>query len=153
MDHDRKSPVLKTLQGEIWARGYADRSLRGEVFADVPQAMARWRAEGIGVAIYSSGSVLAQRLRFQTTDHGDLTTYIGAFFDTGVGPKREADSYRRIAATLGSTPETLLFLSDTPAELQAARAAGFNVRLCVRPPHDPPADNGFDVITDFSEVL
>src|SRR5262249_16806450 len=55
MDRDRKSPSLKRLQGEIWAEGFRDGTLRGDVFADVPPALRRWRAAGLGVAIYSSG--------------------------------------------------------------------------------------------------
>src|SRR5688572_30792156 len=58
MQEDRKSPGLKLLQGLIWERGYADGSLRGEVYADVPPALERWRDAGLAIAIYSSGSVL-----------------------------------------------------------------------------------------------
>ena len=153
MDRDRKAAALKTLQGEIWAHGYDDGSLRGEVFPDVPAALERWRAAGIGVAIYSSGSVLAQQMLFRTTPHGDLTRHIGAFFDTGVGRKTVPESYPRIAATLGRSSSNLLFISDAPAELRAARAAGWAVLLCVRPPHSPSSDAEFDVITDFDQVV
>jgi 2,3-diketo-5-methylthio-1-phosphopentane phosphatase len=67
MDRDRKSPELKRLQGWIWERGYRAGELTGEVFPDVPRALARWRAAGIDAAIYSSGSVLAQKLLFGQT--------------------------------------------------------------------------------------
>ena len=153
MDRDRKAAPLKALQGEIWARGYDDGSLRGEVFPDVPAALERWRAAGIGVAIYSSGSVLAQQMLFRTTLQGDLTRYIGAFFDTSVGPKTVPESYRQIATTLDRSSNNLLFISDAAAELRAARASGWAVLMCVRPPQSPSPDAEFDVITDFGQVV
>jgi enolase-phosphatase E1 len=51
--------------------------------------------------VYSSGSVPAQRLLFGNSDAGDLLPLFHAFFDTAVGHKREADSYRGIARSLG----------------------------------------------------
>src|SRR5438477_6187765 len=62
MDQDRKSTALKTLQGKIWQDGFARGELRGEVFSDVPRALSRWRSQGMDVRIFSSGSILAQRL-------------------------------------------------------------------------------------------
>jgi enolase-phosphatase E1 len=91
---DRKSPALKSLQGKIWQYGYRDGSLRSSVFADVPVAMQRWRKEGINVSIFSSGSVLAQKLLFAHTESGDLTKLIDSYFDTGVGKKTDSASYR-----------------------------------------------------------
>jgi enolase-phosphatase E1 len=133
MDRDRKSPGLKALQGLIWETGYRSGRLRGEVYADVPRALERWRREGIEVAIYSSGSVLAQRLLFGTTPAGDLTPLMTAFFDTAVGAKTAADSYRRIAGELRRPAAQILFVSDVAAELDAALAAGCQTALCVRP--------------------
>ena len=100
MDRDRKSPALKSLQGLIWEEGYHAGDLRGEVFDDVPPALKRWTAAGREVAIYSSGSQLAQRRLFASTTSGDLTPFLRAFFDTGVGPKIDSGSYRRIAEAL-----------------------------------------------------
>lgn len=153
MDRDRKSPGLKLLQGLIWERGYQAGSLRGQVFADVPPAIRRWRARGLEVAIYSSGSELAQRRLFESTAHGDLTPFIRGFFDTAVGPKRSADSYRRIAGTLGRPPAALLFVSDVTAELAAARDAGMAVVLSERPgnPAQPDAD-AYERISSFDEI-
>ena len=133
MDRDRKSTALKSLQGQIWETGYRTGVLHGEVFGDVPAAFARWRREGIALAIYSSGSVLAQRLLFQSTTSGDLTGFISAFFDTAVGAKTSPDSYRGIASKLNEQTERILFVSDVARELDAARAAGCLVALCERP--------------------
>lgn len=133
MDRDRKSPGLKSLQGQIWEGGYRSGALNGQVFGDVPVAFERWRRDGIGVAIYSSGSVLAQRLLFGTTPFGDLTRFISAFFDTAVGAKTSSDSYRAIARALQQPPERTLFVSDVAQELEAARSAGCQAALCIRP--------------------
>ena len=153
MDRDRKSPGLKLLQGMIWQRGFSDGTLRGEVFPDVAPALERWRSESIDVAIYSSGSVLAQRLIFGHTADGDLTPRISQFFDATIGPKRSADSYRHIASELHRSPGELLFLSDVHAELSAARAAGFQAMLCVRPGNPEPAREDERTIQTFDEIV
>jgi len=133
MDRDRKSPGLKQLQGLVWERGYRDGLLKGDVFVDVRPALERWHKRGIKVAIYSSGSALAQRLLFSTTAFGDLTTLLSGFFDTSSGVKTSSESYRRIAAVIGCSTAQLLFVSDVAAELDAARSAGCQVVLCIRP--------------------
>jgi enolase-phosphatase E1 len=140
MDRDRKSPGLKTLQGLIWEDGYQAGELRGEVFDDVPVAMRLWRSEGREIAIYSSGSEMAQRRLFESTAAGDLTPLITAFFDTRVGAKVEVNSYTKIAQALGQSASSILFVSDVTAELRAARAAGLDVVLSVRPGNSPQAD-------------
>jgi methionine salvage enolase-phosphatase E1 len=53
----------------------------------VPRAFERWKAEEKLIAIYSSGSVLAQQLIFRYSNRGDLTPMIDRYFDTGVGGK------------------------------------------------------------------
>ena len=148
MQQDRKSPGLKLLQGQIWERGYADGSLHGEVYPDVPPALARWQFDGLAIAIYSSGSVLAQRLLFSTTRYGDLTRFIGQYFDTGVGPKRESASYERIANALAFPAANILFVSDVIAEVDAARGAGMQAVHCVREDTRPNAD----AVQSFDEI-
>ena len=153
MDRDRKSPGLKLLQGVIWENGYRAGELHGEVYDDVPRAVERWRGEGIEVAIYSSGSELAQRLLFASTRYGDFTPLMAGFFDTGVGVKTAADSYRHIAKALGRPTNELLFVSDVTAELAAAAEAGCAVRLCVRPGNIPQPDAAsYQQIQSFDEL-
>ena len=153
MNQDRKSGGLKTLQGLIWEDGYQAGELRGEVWEDVPVAMRQWRSEGRDVAIYSSGSELAQRRLFESTAAGDLTPLITAFFDTRVGAKVEAGSYTKIAQALGHPPSSILFVSDVTAELLAARAAGLEVVLSVRPGNAPQADaHLFPAVTTLTGI-
>lgn len=154
MDRDRKSTGLKLLQGHIWQAGFAAGVLHGQVYADVPPAMARWRAAGRRVAIYSSGSEQAQRLLFSATDYGDLTPHLSGFFDTRVGPKVASASYRAIVETLGLEAGHVLFVSDVVAELAAARDAGVAGVLSLRPgnPTQDGADE-FDTIRTFDELV
>ncbi len=153
MDRDRKSAALKSLQGKIWEAGYRSGALRGEVYPDVGPAFARWRRQGRDIAIFSSGSVLAQRLLFAHSTAGDLTPFIRDYFDLSTGPKRESHSYARIAARLGRSPEAILFLSDVRAEIDAARDAGMNAALCVRPGSAEPAPEESFVVRNFNALF
>lgn len=132
IDVDRKSTPLKTIQGKIWQRGYENGELKGEVFADVHPAFERWQTAGKKIAIYSSGSVLAQKLIFGYSDKGDLTKFITEYFDTATGAKRDTESYKKIAEALKFAPADILFISDIPAELDAARGAGLTTALSLR---------------------
>jgi enolase-phosphatase E1 len=152
MDRDRKSPGLKLLQGRIWELGYRDGTLAGEVFPDVLPALQRWQDGGIEIAIYSSGSILAQRLLFATTRYGDLTRFIGKYFDTGVGPKRSPESYAHISAAVGRPPRELMFISDVTEELAAATQSGYQALLCVRDGPKPDS-SAHPVIDTFDQVL
>jgi enolase-phosphatase E1 len=150
---DRKSTGLKSLQGKIWRQGYEDGTLKSQVFADVAPALKRWHASGLSISIFSSGSVLAQKLLFAHTEAGDLTRFINSYFDTNVGKKGDPDSYRRIATSLGLQPNEVLFISDVVAELDAAREAGMQPLLSVRP-GNPTQDNlgRHEVIHTFDDL-
>ena len=124
MDADDKSTGLKQLQGLIWRAGYERGELRGHVYPDVPVAFAAWVAQGADIRIYSSGSVEAQRLLFAHSVAGPLDGYIRGYYDTRTGPKRSAESYRRIVSDMGRDPAGVLFFSDIVEELDAARDAG-----------------------------
>lgn len=149
---DRKTTPLKTLQGRIWEEGFRRGELLGDVYGDVPRAFARWNAEGKRIAIFSSGSVQAQRLLFGHSKAGDLTKYIEAYFDTTTGPKRETASYITIAASLRLNPEKVLFVSDVEAELDAAREAGMQTALMLRPGTARPAAAKHGCMESFDEV-
>ncbi|HUX43927.1 MAG TPA: acireductone synthase [Terracidiphilus sp.] len=142
MDRDRKSTALKSLQGRIWKAGFECGELKGTLFPDVPQAFALWSAHA-QIAIYSSGSVEAQKLLFRHSSFGDMTPRIAGYFDTRTGAKAEGKSYVAIAAAMQVQPAELLFFSDVVRELDAAREAGCGTRLAVRPGNPPvDEDNG-----------
>jgi enolase-phosphatase E1 len=135
---DRKATPLKTLQGLIWAEGFAQAELRGHVYPDAAAGLRRWHDAGLRLYVYSSGSVEAQRVLFANSVHGDLTPLFSGNFDTTAGPKREAASYRVIADAIGFAPGDVVFLSDVDAELDAARAAGMQTVRLLRPADTPP---------------
>jgi len=100
------------------------------VYEEVPAKFEEWTSNGIAVAIYSSGSVLAQKLLFGYTLYGDLTKvtllrmwfliltfdiiiqYISHYFDTKVGAKQEPASYEAISASVNLPANDILFLTD-----------------------------------------
>jgi enolase-phosphatase E1 len=142
---------LKSLQGKIWRQGYEDGTLQAQVFADVAPAFERWRERGLRISIFSSGSVLAQQLLFAHTEVGDLTPFIESYFDTGVGKKDEAESYRRIAEAMRLEPRQILFISDVVAELDAANQAGMKTILAIRPGNEPQPQQ-YPSIRSFDEL-
>jgi enolase-phosphatase E1 len=152
MDQDRKSTALKSLQGKVWESGYLGGRLLGQVYEDVPPAFARWRERRQSIHIFSSGSVLAQKLLFAHTNAGDLTAYIEGYFDTNMGAKSDPASYQSISAATGTPASEVLFVSDVTAELDAARDAGMATALCVRPGSPEPEPRGHTVIHTFDAL-
>lgn len=154
MDSDVKATSLKTLQGQIWAEGFAGGELIAPFFDDVAPALREWYDSGVRLASFSSGSVASQRPWFRHTDVGDLSDLLEDYFDTAsAGPKREAASYRRIADALGA-PAGLVFLSDVPAELDAAAEAGWvTVGVARRGEPQEEADFGaHHVVASFADL-
>jgi enolase-phosphatase E1 len=146
MDVDAKETALKDIQGRIWREGYEAGELKAHVYPDTPVALKRWSEAGIKICIYSSGSIEAQKLIFGHSEVGDLTRYLSGYFDTTTGPKREAQSYEKIAAALNLDPTDILFVSDVAAETDAAKAAGLRALLIDR-------DTGRGDIASFAEIL
>jgi enolase-phosphatase E1 len=154
MDRDRKSPGLKSLQGKIWQVGYLKGELKSRVFPDVPPALKDWKEKNLDVRIFSSGSLLAQRLLFANTQAGDLSGFLNGYFDTGIGPKTSAESYRRIAAEFHVAASEVLFVSDVIKELDAASSSGMKTLLSIRPDNPPqPKGHAHGIIRSFSEIL
>lgn len=129
---DRKSTPLKSLQGKIWQKGYESGELESEMFEDVPRAFERWKSQNKTIAIYSSGSILAQKLIFKYSNFGDLSGFISDYFDTNIGHKRETESYVKIALALNHPPKRVVFVSDVLAELDAAQNAGMQTVISIR---------------------
>jgi len=152
IDQDRKSTALKALQGMIWKDGYEAGSYRAHMYPEVAARLRHWRAEGLRLYVYSSGSVPAQQLFFRHSEGGDLTPLFAGYFDTETGPKREAGSYRRIAEAIDEQPRHLLFLSDIVEELDAAQAAGFHTGWLVREPQALPVSPRHPVYRDFDAI-
>ena len=153
IDEDRKATPLKALQGMIWADGYAGETFVAHMYPDAVQRLREWHAQGHPIYVYSSGSVPAQQLYFAHTDAGDLRPLLRGHFDTTSGPKRERESYLRIAAAIGAAPADVVFLSDIEAELDAARAAGMRTWWLRRDgAGEAPGAGPHPVVRDFHAI-
>jgi len=157
IDEDRKHTALKALQGLVWEAGYENADFTAPVYADAATQLRAWHAAGYPLAVYSSGSVPAQKLLFGHTDAGDMTGVFEGWFDTAVGHKRDAASYRRIASELQRAPGEIVFLSDVVEELDAAREAGLRTVLVDRledyaTPRIGAATNGHERVVSFADV-
>ncbi|MDH4133813.1 MAG: acireductone synthase, partial [Gammaproteobacteria bacterium] len=151
IDEDRKVTPLKALQGMIWETGYRQGDFTGHVYEDAAQNLMAWKARGLTLYVFSSGSVQAQKLLFAHTAFGDLTPLFSGYFDTTIGAKREPEAYRRIAASTGFPASEMLFLSDIREELDAARTAGMQTVWLIRD-GSLPADTTHPAARHFDEV-
>jgi enolase-phosphatase E1 len=141
----------------LWREGYERGDYRGHIYADAAEALRNWHAQDHRLAVFSSGSVGAQKLLFGHSEAGDLAQLFTAFFDTEIGHKRDADSYRLIADALHRRPADIVFLSDVVEELDAAREAGMQTVLLDRredypQPRDQDACNGHRRVETFDRI-
>ena len=157
IDEDRKHTALKALQGLVWEAGYRNADFTAPLYPDASERLRAWSEAGHPIAVYSSGSVPAQKLLFAHTDAGDLTSLFSGWFDTAMGHKREAESYRRIAQSLGKPAGEIVFLSDVVEELDAAREAGMRTVLIDRRedypvPRAGDGLNGHKRVDSFADI-
>lgn len=152
IEKDRKLTALKELQGLIWRQGYEQGLLKAPLYPDVPEALGRWKNAGLELSVYSSGSINAQKLLYQHSNYGDLSHLFCHWFDTNIGGKQIKQSYSKIAETLNTNPEQIVFISDRKSELSAAEAAGFKVLFSLRE-GNPETDNGIYLgITNYAKL-
>jgi enolase-phosphatase E1 len=152
IQQDRKLTPLKELQGMIWEEGYQQGQLVAPLFPDVPDALYRWHQAGRILSVYSSGSIQAQKLLYSFSNVGDLSHLFSSWFDTRTGPKNEAASYLSIAKHLQTKPEHIVFISDSPSELSAARSAAVHSIFSRRPGNPILHAEGFPILESFSEI-
>ena len=151
IDEDKKVTPLKSLQGLIWEAGYQQGDFKGHVYLDAAESLKAWKAKGLDLYIYSSGSVYAQKLLFAHTEYGDLTPLFSGYFDTHIGGKKEQESYCKIAEQLGIPANQLLFLSDIKEELDAAKKAGFKTIWLTRD-SAPDSQAEHPQVSSFKEI-
>ena len=157
IDTDYKHTALKALQGMLWADGYRNGDYAAHVYPDAVAALRRWHALGHALYVFSSGSVPAQKLLFGHTTAGDLLPLFSGYFDTEIGGKRDAESYRRIVSAIARPASEVVFLSDVVEELDAARDAGLDTVLLDRiedypQPRIGEAVHGHLRVTSFEQI-
>ena len=153
MDADIKATGLKQLQGLIWKDGFTSGQMVAHLYDEVADQIRNWKSAGIDVRIYSSESIQAQKLFFGHSVGGNLLDQFNGHYDTTTGAKQETESYRKIANEFTFDASEILFVSDVIGELTAAKSAGLQTVLSIRPGNKPvPADHGFDSIESFAEI-
>ena len=150
---DRKSTSLKELQGKVWDHGYATGDLTAELFPEAWSCLHAWKQAGFQLTVYSSGSIHAQKLLYSHTTLGDCSELFSHWFDTHIGPKKDANSYRRITTELAAEPGKILFISDSKEECNAAASADLRTLFSLRE-GNPGLDPGnHTVITSLDQVM
>lgn len=143
---------MKQLQGLVWEEGYNEGAFKGHIYDDAYAALEGWRKAGVPMHIFSSGSVKAQVEFFQNSNRGDLRPCFGRHYDTDIGAKVVPESYLKIAADLGAAPDRILFLTDNPREVAAARQAGVHVVQVIRAPSVKPNAAGAPIVAEFDQL-
>ncbi|XP_035211885.1 enolase-phosphatase E1-like isoform X2 [Stegodyphus dumicola] len=160
MSSDRKTTGLKKIQGFIWREEYEKGFLKGHVYEDAVQALNYWKSNQKKIYIYSSGSIEAQRLLFNHSIWGNLEYLIDGNFDTTIGSKTEHSSYSKICEILYYEPQNVLFITDRPKEIFAAKKSGMNAILIKRDPNHSLLEEEKDYIgyedasiTTFADLM
>eukprot|EP00543_Licmophora_paradoxa_P002083 CAMPEP_0202442742 /NCGR_PEP_ID=MMETSP1360-20130828/2116_1 /ASSEMBLY_ACC=CAM_ASM_000848 /TAXON_ID=515479 /ORGANISM="Licmophora paradoxa, Strain CCMP2313" /LENGTH=203 /DNA_ID=CAMNT_0049058185 /DNA_START=22 /DNA_END=633 /DNA_ORIENTATION=- len=155
MNNDVKATGLKALQGKMWKAGYASGEIKGHIYDDFVPTLQWCHSQNVQVYIYSSGSIQAQKLLFGNSKSGDLLKFLSGHYDTTSGPKKESNSYKTIASSIGVDPLEITFVSDSEGELVAARDAGIgNVIMSIRPGNVPLTSigKGFPAVHSLLQV-
>lgn len=121
---ERDSGPVAALCHLLWRDAYQAFDLTGHVYPDALASLQAWADDHRSLFTYSAAPSEAQRLLFAYSEFGDISGLFSGFFDRRLGGKKDADSYTGIAKMLGENPAALLFISDSRAELDAARQAG-----------------------------
>ncbi|KAF2084753.1 enolase-phosphatase E1 [Saccharata proteae CBS 121410] len=154
MKQDSKAPYLKKLQGYLWKTGWTTGAFLAPLYPDVLPTLRTWHSSPTSLAIFSSGSVDAQKLLFShvgvasasgdnvqspaSPTGEDVNHLFTAYFDTqNAGPKTDRASYSKIAEAVGKAVSEVLFLSDNVREVRAALAAGMKAMVIDRPGNEP----------------
>jgi enolase-phosphatase E1 len=150
---DRKNSGLKEIQGYIWQKGYESGEIKSIIFNDAVDFFRELKSRNKSIVIYSSGSILAQKLIFQYSNFGDLTPMLSGYFDTTIGHKRESSSYLNILSKLETSSQNMVFFTDIVPEAVASKAVGIDSYILLRPGNAPQDTKDFPKISDFHSYL
>jgi enolase-phosphatase E1 len=151
VDVDRKSPVLKEIQGEIWKNGYESGEIKSNIYSDTLDFFKAIKNNKHEICIYSSGSILAQKLIFKYSNLGDLSQYISKYFDTGVGSKRDEKSYLNILNQLNAKSNEVVFFTDIYEEALASSTVGITSYILMREGSTPITQDNHTKILNFKD--
>ena len=132
---NKKNPTeLKSLELLSWLWAYQNGLIKAHVYEDVSPSLHNWKTKsGIKVYVYSSALIIAQKLTFVNTIHGNLLPLIDDFFDNSIGNKTDVESYKLIAQKIGVEGNQILFITDEPKEAKTTINAGLKAAVIKRP--------------------
>ena len=118
---------------------------------------ARGTRAGQPLAVYSSGSVPAQKLLFGHSRCGRPDAAVLRLVRHRDRPQARRGQLRRIAEALGARRREIVFLSDVVEELDAAREAGMRTVLLDRredypQPRTGEATHGHERVESFADI-
>ncbi|XP_013397492.2 enolase-phosphatase E1 [Lingula anatina] len=155
MSQEKATTAACQLQSQILREAFKMEKMKGKLFDDVVPALKEVATDSRQVYLFSTTSMDVQKLLFTYSAQGDNSKCLSGFFDSKVGAKTEMESYKNIINDIGVKPEETLYVTDTPAEAQAAGKAGIGVFLLNRP--DNPALSqddlkDYNVISSLTEL-
>ncbi|XP_054167971.1 enolase-phosphatase E1-like [Oppia nitens] len=157
LNNKRRGKSLQHFQLYVWFYGYQTDELKSHVFEDVSKSFNRWKKFlNIKIFTYSSSLYLSQKLLFSSTIKGNLCPLIDGYLDVETyGFKTSSESFTMIANKFDINTKHILFISDNPQELKAAKVTGCQVLLVIRPFNKELSDEekqGFECIKSFNEI-
>ena len=83
----------------------------------------KWRCDQhIKLFVFNNGWTEATKRFLSKTNHGDLNLLIDAHFDSSIGTLAEAATFQKILDEIKQNPEDLLFLTEWPNQVRAAKS-------------------------------
>jgi enolase-phosphatase E1 len=80
-----------------------------------------------------------------------MSSYITNYFDTGVGPKRDSNSYLTISKALNCSPNEIIFFTDIQEEADSALSIGIKSYIVLRKGNSPIESIKHPTLYSFSE--
>ncbi|GBL88809.1 Enolase-phosphatase E1 [Araneus ventricosus] len=103
-----------------------------DIYSDAVKALKIWSGESKLVYTYSTGSRATQVEYFKQTILGDVSNFIKGYFDTSIGSKLECEGFKFICSAAEVDPSEIVFFSDRPKEIIAAKKCGLKAILVDR---------------------
>lgn len=147
--------ALLYYQMYVWLDGQLKGQIKTHMFSDVPPSLFRWKYdEKIPIYIYSSARADVQMLMFSCTEYGGMLNLIEGHFDSKIGQKTSPDTYHRIAQSIQTPPQNIIFLTDDLKEAKPAKNVGLKVILVKRERRtfSPIEASQFEIVSSFKDI-
>lgn len=149
-----KTEPLKVLQAQVWTSGYKNGDFTAHLYDDALNVLSEWHNQNIPIFTFSSATIKAQQLFFGYSGAGDIRYLFSDYFDASQDAKRNSTAYQVITENIAIDASETLFISDSLAELDAAKEAGFQTCLIARGDSEPSGNssNSHLSVRSFNEI-